>query len=393
VCRLGAGYFTVTTEQETIVFLQRSRRGRVLLASLFTGDPGAGGFNLPRGMAITCPTTGRTSQTSASTLRTGFGANAARARSVNGAVWGLSVESARTNVVAAPSDFSSGSWTKTTGVVGTAATTDLLDPAGANGATRLAYDGSGTAGNTRIVQSTGVTPGNSVAYCMSWWGRMLTGTRTIDGYLNLPSTIVHTTFTSTWQRFDGTDNGNGTFALQFNLTDATLNSAFNGYCYACQEELGKYPSSAFTGARAADVLSLSSPSTIAPGGYFDVSKVFAPHYATAEQSVDHNLVYFNDNNRLFLRQSDSKLVLRLAGANNTVSSALTWSRETALRIRARHTPREQVLEVLGATTGNGVASAAAAAAISLPATAYLLGSSTGAEESSSLYAVQFQRPI
>jgi hypothetical protein len=345
----------------------------------------AGAFTLPSWLTLTCATTGRTVQTSASTLRTGFGANAARARSVNGAVWGLSVESARTNVVAAPADFSSGSWTKTTGVVGTAATTDLLDPAGANGATRLAYDGSGTAGNTRVVQSTGVTPGNGVAYCMSWWARMLTGTRTIDGYLNLPSTIVHTTFTSTWQRFDGFDLGNGTFGLQFNLTDATLNSAFNGYCYACQEELGKYPSSAITGARAADVPSVATPSAIAPSGYFDVTYAIAPNYATGEQGSDHNLLYFNSTNRLFLRQSDAKLVLRIGGADIT-TGALSWMRNQTLWIRAAHGPGGRVLFVSGSAPVTG----SAVSAISLPATVYLLGSNTGPEESSDLQFVSFQ---
>lgn len=448
-------------DEETARFFAQRRR-RVLMSAFFAGDPGADGFNLPSGVAITCATTGRTSQTSAQTLRTGFGANAARARSVNGAVWGLSVERAATNRNPLSDAFT---WTTSNATV-----THVAGPSGATEATRVA---DADAVNLGFVFTawTGATIGQPG--CMSAWltnGVITSGAATqssvnsnsgqriadtdvqttiaaaSDG-LNLPQTTISvadtaafpasgtlnvttgagvqtvaytgktsTTFTgcsggtgtmntggivylSLWHRGDNVANYTATGAnVSVIPCDAFATAQGKVDAAWVQIEDGKYPTSAIptTGAaasRAADVLSLSSPSIIAPGGYFDMLKVFAPHYATAEQGSDHNLLYFDANNRLFLRQADSKLVLRLGGANNTVSSALTWSRETPLCIRARHTPREQVLEVLGATAGNGVASAAAAAAISLPATAYLCGSNTGAEECSSLYAVQFQRPL
>ena len=63
---------------------------------------------LPGWMTITCATTGRTSQTSASTIVAGLGANAARARNA-GSGTGLSVENAMTSTARNSNAY--GSWT------------------------------------------------------------------------------------------------------------------------------------------------------------------------------------------------------------------------------------------------------------------------------------------
>jgi hypothetical protein len=263
-----------------------------------------------------------------------------------------------------------------------------LPQATINVAATAAFPSSGTLnvvtdGGTQSVTYTGKTS-TTFTGCSGGTGAMATGGLV---YLSL------------WHRIEAVATYSATNATA-TIVPCNASATSQGKVDAAwlQLEDGLYPTSAIAtagaaAARAADVLSLSSPSTIAPGGFFDLDLTFAPHFATAEQGVDLNLFYLDASNRVFLRQSDAKIVLRLAGANNAVSSALTWSRNQALRIRARHTPREQVLEVFQATSGNGAASASVAAAISLPATAYLLGSSTGAEESSDLRAVRFSRPI
>ncbi len=199
---------------------------------------------------------------------------------------------------------------------------------------------------------------------------------------------------STWKRFDRTcaltGAGNGHWIQRVSGNHKGL------YCYL-QTEGGKYPTSAFPAAaanasRAADVLSVASPSNIAPGGFFDIDLTVAPNYTNAEQAVDHNLIYFDANNRVYVQQSSSKIVLRIGGAD-VLSSALTWSRETAIRVRAKHTARGRQLVITGATTGNGdTGTQSPSSAISLPATAYLLGISTGAEESSDLRDLFIYRP-
>ena len=167
--------------------------------------------------------------------------------------------------------------------------------------------------------------------------------------------------------------------------------------YGYQIEGGSYPSSVIVSTsgsattRAADVLSVPSPSTIAPAGRFDATLTIAPNYATAEQAGDYDLLFFDSSNRLFLRASDNKIVMRIGGAD-VVSSALTWSREQALTIRAAHCASGRTLTVSGATSGNGTTTAGAASAMTLPGTAYLLGNASGAEECSDLRAITFNVP-
>jgi hypothetical protein len=171
------------------------------------------------------------------------------------------------------------------------------------------------------------------------------------------------------------------------------------HSYAAQLELGvKYPSSYFpiaNGAenqtRTADVLVCSSPSLLAPSGFFTrIDLTFAPNFASTEYVADHNLVFFDTNNRIFLRQTDNKVVLRLGGAD-IVSNAAAWSREAALRVVAVHTKagRRLLIAVNGATVSDsGIQSAAAA--VSLPGSVGILGTGSATAECSDLRRLAFR---
>lgn len=361
-------------------------RSRVLRAFDFaTAARSAGAFTLPPWLAIACATTGRTVQESASTVRTGLGANVARARSVDGSSWGLSVEAARTNLV--------GTIAAADGTV-TWTATGQADPAGGTSGARLQYSGAGSLGGARVFESLG-TSGNGTRYSVSTWWRVLSGFNKLSLDENLGGAApASTTIGAAWQRNDAGGTGDGATGLILVVYgDTVSNAAVDAGFFGTRVEAGAYPSSVHAGVRAADVLSIPTPALVAPGGFFDLRLTFAPNYAHGEHLNDHDLFYLGANDRVFLRASDHKLVLRIGGAN-VESSALTWSREQALTIRAAHlpatrSPAGRTLTVTGANSGNGSTTGAVAAAVTLPGTAYLLGSNTGPQECSDLRRVDF----
>ncbi len=342
----------------------------------------AGAYTLPSWMAIACATTGRTSQQSASTIRTGYGANAARARSVDGAAFGLSVESARANQ--SPHDASA--WPTQAGTVAISAATD---PAGAS--TNVVFNDTDAAVASFRGEAITATAGT---ICVSAWTKNTTAQAgTINSNLTdiaNAGAIPLTGGDTDWVRREvaGTTAGGSHFAVvQPRIIDVQTGPVS---VYSFQMEAGLYPGSAIGPgvSRAADVLSLSSPALVAPGGFFDATIVVAPNYTQAEQGSDHDLLFFDTNNRVFVKASDHKIYLRIGGVD-VVSSALTWSRNQAITVHASHLAAGRALVVSGATSGNGTTTGTAVAAITLPATAYVLGNASGAQECSDLRALGF----
>jgi hypothetical protein len=156
-----------------------------------------------------------------------------------------------------------------------------------------------------------------------------------------------------------------------------------------QYEPGTYPTSPIltTGAavtRLVDTLTMPDPTQILTNGRWSIDMHWRPHYSDTEMTVDHNLVFFSATHRLFLRQADKKLVLRI-GAADITSAALTWSRHQQLHVQAESTVFQRFLIVDGATTGNGVTLAGTAAATPSPAVVGIMGDpATGSEEASDL---------
>lgn len=359
-----------------------------------TAARSSGVFSLPSALAIACSTTSRTSQTSATTLATGFGANAARARSVDGSTWELAAENAATNKCINSLTWASGN----TGVY-TARNTGKSDPSNNSNGVEWVFNAS----NLHFSDYYQLT---DTGWIFSTWYKWVSGASPVthlrQGSASTACMLVITDVTGNWARYDIGNTGAIGTAQNFeqrasNPTGApTISTASTIQAYGAQWEVGKYPTSLIVTAgasatRNADVLSFATPSLVAPTGRFDMRLIVAPHYASTEQANDHDLLFFDSNNRLFIQQSTSKLVLRLAG-NDVLSSALTWSRNQALTIRAVNKSNGASITVSGATSGSGSASGSAQTAISLPGTAYLLGNASGPQEASGLRAVQFLRP-
>lgn len=353
-------------------------------------SPGSGAFTLPSWLAITCATTGRTTQTSATTLIKGLGANVARARNV-GSGWGLSVESARTNLCT--NSEALGSWNALNGA--TITNVDgQTDPSGTSTADKLNWTSAGQSliysGPTIAINNAGVA---------SAWVLADTAT-TIDQY-DGNAGLVGQNFAisaSTWRR-----------AI---LSNPAVHAAATNYCYgrnstatagaawlwgAQLEQGALYPGSyipatASSVLRAADVLTATT-SAISTNGFFAVDFTFAPNYTQTEFTNDHNLVYFGANDRVYLKQSDKTLRLRLGGVD-IASTALTFAREDAIRVQATHSQtrgRRLVVSKNGVPVYDS-GTQSVGSAISLPGSVGILCDGTAALECADLRSIAVLRP-
>lgn len=365
--------------------LSGSGRSRSVVAPIdFRAAARAGGVftSLPAWFSLACATTGRTVQTSASTVVTGLGANARRAYSHDGVTNGLLVECATTshNTYQQVASF----FLTAGGSVGAGT---LTAPDGTTAAGRLVWiDSQNFAGGTPNGDALATT---ALPACASIWAAGSGGTVAIDAWDNASGAWAATkTIGVGWSRIDVSRaaGGGDSYGYWGHRSTAAAGSAF---LWGGQLEPNLYPTSLMPGtapvARAADVASASA-SVVCPGGFFHARMVVAPIYATAEQEADHNLFFLDTNNRLFLRKSDAKVVLRVGGAD-IASAALSWARNQAISIEVVHSPRVGRRLVVNGTTTTG----AAASAVSLPATAYILGASTGSEEAAALHAISFHR--
>jgi hypothetical protein len=369
-----------------------SRAGSILFEYDFrTAARSSNAFALPSGLALTNSSTSKTIQTSASTIVLGFGANAARARSVDGSTWGLALEKAATNWLphGTMATMSATNISSNTAVVG---------PSGATEARRI-VDTSSSLGFISDA-STWNAGSSGIAGCTSIWaanGTVTSGAGT-SGALSTNAITALTLGaypTTTWARRDST----GTLSSSTNswfvsaVSDAASQATVD-IAYA-QFEAGKYPTSVIATAgaaatRNADVLTASTIWT--PGGFLDATLVVSPWFTNAEMAADADLIFWDSNNRLYVEQSSKKVTLKLGGTIRLQSSALTWSRATSITVSAGLSLTTGVtLTVSGATTGNGSGSDSSyKTAISLPGTANLCGNASGPQESFDLDYVRFK---
>ncbi len=238
----------------------------------------------------------------------------------------------------------------------------------------------------------------TVPWTNSAWVKGITAIGGIYGKLcaKQAPTTVNTDIPSTaWSRISATCATTGATSQIFCGYSVAAGEVF--VAYGGQSEDGLYPgpyipTTTIAVAAAADVLSVPDPTLIAPGGFYDVMMTVAPSYAQNEFGTDHDLLYFGANDRVYLQQSSGKIVMKTTGQSDVLSLALTWSREQSLTIRMMSRLTQRQIIVSGATTGNGATSGTAASAFTLPATAYLLGSNSGAEECANLLSVAVYRP-
>lgn len=349
-------------------------------------------LTLPGWLAISCATTGRTVRTGVNTIVSGLGANAARARSVDGTNVGLAVEMARTNFILWSEQADHAGWTTTTNATVTA--NSVAAPDSNTTADTLDYTGGGTAGLYRLFDA-GHIYANTTKFVISSWIKLASGTPTIrmDNGYSQPSVSP----TSAWVRYENSGTSDGANSAQL-LYRSPVGSttAFHIYVFGAQSEVGLYPNSyipttSASATRAQDVLTMAAAS-LAPGGYFNLDFTMGLHYTQAENAADHDLVYFDANNRIYVKQSDQTIRLRLGGSD-TASGALTWARDDAIRIQAQHRKLGKKIVVLK----NGVSVydsglLSPASAISLPASAAFLGNGTTTQESGDMRILEVFRP-
>jgi hypothetical protein len=332
----------------------------------------------------------------------GFGANAARARNF-GQGYGLSVESARTNHISASLPSDPGGWVAT----------DLapIVPAGYGsgiGERKLTDTSVLAVGEIR---TSGVTVPLATQMILSGLFQNLNGENetkfmTMEG-IKQPGAVVLTTLTKFWPYVGWdmleaptfvSDGASATMDVVIKPAAAAPADLFGVTAAGIQLEEGKYPTSRIFRqsfdpdiTRTAETLSITAPSLVAPGGFFDVDFTWAPNYATAEFVADHNLIFFDAANRIFLRQADKKIVMRIGGVD-IASSALTWSRNQPIRVEAHHKTTGRRLYITGASSGNGETTAGAVAAIGLPLAIYVLCDAAGAVECADLQRLLWFNP-
>ncbi len=366
--------------------------GEVFDASLLTPELD-GTLILPGWLTITCPTLQRSAQDSASTVVTGFGANTARAFSRDGVSFGLLIEPGATNDISEQNFNGAGAWTD----VGTPVLTTATSPDGDVESVELEDDDAGVIeAKTRAI--TGLATGR---YTVSAWSQYLGAAGTIGARVPLLSGITPTLDVTvngadadwTYRSDSDTLTVITSPLVEFIPRDTAVADVGSARMWGMQGEQRAYPTS-FQGAdnatftRAADVLSAASD-VIAPAGLFDIVLRYRPHYSETEitSGGEHNLIFFDANNRLFFRESSATFVLELDGVE-LASAAVTFARHDELTITAKHTLLGRTLIVAGATTGNGTTEAAAVDPMTeIPMVAYVLGGPTGAEEGADLTAM------
>jgi hypothetical protein len=363
--------------------------GWVTVFDATEGPDGSGLLTLPTWISITCATSGRTAQTSEATLRVGFGADAARARRpLAGAPWGLSVESPRAQALTGGETWGP---TGTTG--GSMVITHLadVDPAGTSKAALFDQGGNQVSDYFQSV----------VGQTFSVWVKAVAGTPPLAHFRHnagAGQTFVDVDGTTTWHRINATNAASTTDHVNFETRDVPIGAgviagASQWLAYGAQLEDGRYPSSAYftAGTRAADVVRFD-PYAVANDGYFTFRARVRPVFASTEITADADVVFFDSNNRVFVRASDQRLVLRIGGVDIT-SPVLSWTRDQIISLRASHTAAGRTLSVDVNGAPIAVSTAGALPAIVLSANGYAAGNATGAQECLDLIHLSFDAKL
>jgi hypothetical protein len=365
--------------------------GPAVIDEWAAGDPGpTGQYTLPSWLTFESPTTGKTSQTSESTLRTGFGANAPRARRPNAsAPWGLSVESTRTNNALNSVSWSGVGWFPGTMMVAA----NQADPAGGMAATHFTGD-PGTLGDYQ----------SALGGVVSTWAIGAAGNSPYACFRHCDWVEV---VNPAWTRY--AVNCAGSVMTDLNLERRTAPAVScpapsagptTTGVYGLQVEGGSYASSYIPttnapATRAVERLYVNDPPTYFPGGRFHVTMVVAPFYGSGQlpQSANHDLLFFDSLNRVYIERMAANTRVCMAVAGSALcTSAVSWQPDREITINAVSSATGTELDVtiegqvpLELTGGMGPA-------VALGPTVHLLGNTLGAQECADLRRVTIYDP-
>lgn len=259
--------------------------------------------------------------------------------------------------------------------------TDFASWGGSSGATTLNVDTvdgpDGSAANVRRIDfgalvsayawrvTAGSTPADNTIATLSVWLRVASGTQQVrlgfrgkDGSSLLYGSPV--TVTTTWQRFDVTQNvGVGVSAVRQIIAADGSGAAYAVYAWGVQTELNAYWPSSFIAAtggvavtRSGDELSYAVgqyPAELLSRGF---TMTVAPNFSSAEYaSAGSPLRYlmFIDTNNYIRFDTATRIVARLASGTRA-NPTLTWNRGTQITVRVN--PATGDVTVSGALTGN-----------------------------------------
>lgn len=362
-------------------------------------DPGPGAkpmYTLPDWLTLKNPTLGMTIQQGAA-VKTGYGPDETRPRNV-GKKWGLAVEKTRTNYVV------NSSWGGVTWAPGApepmVVTPNQEDPAAEDGVDEgVRFD---SAGN----QQSHWTKVADAGLRASTWARGVIG--------SIP--YAYFAYGDNWQNVGGDEWQH--YEVPFTGGEKVLRFETQGFgpdaittptsfiAYGAQVEEGKYPSSFIptTGVsriREADIVHVEERK-VAKDGWFAMTIRFAPHYATNEQEVPHDIINLYKN-QIFVRLQSNPmteigtLVMRVPGSSEGVAdlsiTGLKWTRDEPLTVVAWSAPDGRFLSIEGAVEGNGEASSGVPAkplVEPVETLSRLLGEKNGAQESADLQYIEFR---
>lgn len=351
-------------------------------------DPASGAYALPPWLRLESPSSDKTVQTGPHTVRTGFGPDAARARSVDGVRWGLCVEAARRNRIS-DARLSGAGWSMADmGMIEVAVGPDGTDGAG------LVTD-SDPALAARALGAFEAEPGAPTT--VSAWVSSGGTQAVIDAQPLVDSPAAVIPPGTEWTRVSLTDEEDvmGSTVVRLFPANAAPEDTGSAIFDLVSVETGRYPSSVILSSggsalRAPERLVVVSPAEMIPGGWFRARMTIAPHYASGEEASDHDLLFVDAQNRLFVSEDDSALVLLSQGQEVLRTGALAWARDEALEIEISIAPSGAELVVRGDSIGTFSVRGTAAA---WPTGALiLLGDILGSQEGADLRAVSFLVP-
>lgn len=362
----------------------RSVRSAVYVDADWTPVQTGAAIPLPNWLELSCPTAGRTAQSADNAIVSGYAANAARPVSRDdGDTWGLLIEPAMANLV---TDDDLSNWiTTNTPVV---SSTTLPDGNSGNNSLEDA-DGALLEG-----VDLGITPTVDGDHTLSAWTWLVATSSSAGIYLSdtgvTDSPVITPTVDSDWVFRDETAS------ITTDWDQVRIFPAFSGTgtirVSFIQTEQRSYPTSWHASSREPDILRVSATQDLASDGYIDAFIDFAPNWAVGEESGDANLIWIDDDNRVYFRSSDAKIVVRYGGSDVVESSALTWSRYQRITVKFHHTVSTMSLIVAGASSGNGTTTYATAVApptITSTSSIFLFGDSSGATEAFDVHRVDF----